>query len=805
MVSAKLKYGRLQVYTLDGSGLIIMLVLFSAEKVVDVLENVPGYREADSEDKWKAVCYQLFVKLDEILKEEYPQEGDRTGATAAVVVVTPTTIISASAGDSRAVLALKGEEDDHICLSADHKPTQDEETQRIENAGAAVLLGRVNGELAVSRAFGDFCYKTSKDLPLDQQAVTAAPYIYAHSRTGGEQAIIIACDGIWDVMDNKEVSDFVRHRLEKGRRDMKKLCASLVDTCLGEGSRDNMTAIIGAFRGYLAQLGFSDDESPPPSPCPHDFRDMGSQSPDSEDDEHDREPESPDDDAAANSPSDDEGEEYNGSYAKQESAGYRVQMNTTASDDEQVATLEEALRKSEEEEHWRELNENEMYDDSAKLGDVMRLNGSFRRKDDGEHHVSSVVSSTDSEGSRSSGGPDQHEEESSLWQNGGGNHVLTRSQRKSDEPDASQHLGSTVYSRYRHLAGAGEERSGGSNARHREVTSDDALAKSATERRRRAQERFLTRLQQSLNGDDGKGTYFSRTTRHVDSSELSHKCTPTDQLYRATDQPVKQQRKAGNTHVAVRTEGRDIDVTPSTHQHFYSPIPVVKVGNPSAKQATKNARPRSIPPTHRRPNSEKTTRIEAKPRPNKDSKQQRAISSTPRARSSRPRKRKSQPPQSDHKSTHANSSSRRTFTRDVDPVDPTWISRFLSDNTEGVERGTQTARPVPRFQASKNRQRVPNATIRKADNKPATRNPVRAGKGHENSNTQRVSRVAGRSKPSTEKTRRIRPTPQSANANADSLVSNTPASSIKKVPKRTKSRSKPTRRHQRVTVDDSML
>lgn len=50
--------------------------------------------------------------------------------------------------------------------------SQEEETRRIEAAGGAVLLGRVNGELAVSRAFGDFCYKDRDDLRLDEQAVS---------------------------------------------------------------------------------------------------------------------------------------------------------------------------------------------------------------------------------------------------------------------------------------------------------------------------------------------------------------------------------------------------------------------------------------------------------------------------------------------------------------------------------------------------------------------------------------------------------------------------------------------------------
>ena len=51
--------------------------------------------------------------------------------------------------------------DDHYVYfgTADHKPVNPEERQRIENAGGMVLIQRINGALAVSRALGDFDYK----------------------------------------------------------------------------------------------------------------------------------------------------------------------------------------------------------------------------------------------------------------------------------------------------------------------------------------------------------------------------------------------------------------------------------------------------------------------------------------------------------------------------------------------------------------------------------------------------------------------------------------------------------------------
>lgn len=46
-----------------------------------------------------------------------------------------------------------------MCLSEDHKPGREDEAKRIRDAGGFVINGRVMGELAVSRAFGDVDFK----------------------------------------------------------------------------------------------------------------------------------------------------------------------------------------------------------------------------------------------------------------------------------------------------------------------------------------------------------------------------------------------------------------------------------------------------------------------------------------------------------------------------------------------------------------------------------------------------------------------------------------------------------------------
>jgi protein phosphatase 1A len=90
----------------------------------------------------------------------------------------------------------------------------------------------VNGSLAVSRALGDFDYKCVHGKGPTEQLVSPEPEVYAIERSEVEdEFIVLACDGIWDVMANEELCDFVRSRLEV-TNDLERVCNEIVDTCL---------------------------------------------------------------------------------------------------------------------------------------------------------------------------------------------------------------------------------------------------------------------------------------------------------------------------------------------------------------------------------------------------------------------------------------------------------------------------------------------------------------------------------------------------------------------------------------------
>jgi serine/threonine protein phosphatase PrpC len=82
-------------------------------------------------------------------------------------------------------------------MSTDHKPEDALEFQRIKLAGGEVTLGRVNGNLNLSRALGDLNFKSDKTLKPECQMITANPDIKKIDNKDID-FIIMGCDGIWE-------------------------------------------------------------------------------------------------------------------------------------------------------------------------------------------------------------------------------------------------------------------------------------------------------------------------------------------------------------------------------------------------------------------------------------------------------------------------------------------------------------------------------------------------------------------------------------------------------------------------------
>jgi len=211
-----------------------------------LLEAIIQSEDFKNSDVVKAI-HSGFLKLDNKMRDipELASGADKSGTTAVCAFISNENIYIANCGDSRAVLCRNAVP---IFSTQDHKPILPSEKERIVNAGGSVMVQRVNGSLAVSRALGDYDYKNVSELGQCEQLVSPEPEIFCQERDPQDYFLVLACDGVWDVMSNEAVCSFISNRLRL-TDDLELICNQVIDTCLHKGSRDNMSIILILFPG----------------------------------------------------------------------------------------------------------------------------------------------------------------------------------------------------------------------------------------------------------------------------------------------------------------------------------------------------------------------------------------------------------------------------------------------------------------------------------------------------------------------------------------------------------------------------
>lgn len=180
-----------------------------------------------------------YFRLDEEFLKTEGRDSSGTTAVCALVQHSTKRLWVANAGDSRCVLSSG---DDAIAMSLDHKPDRPDETERIRKAGGFVMHKRVMGGLAVSRAIGDCDFK-SEGLLL----VTAEPDVKEHSITHVDSYLLLACDGLFDVMQNDAACRFIKREFKNGKTSAQAACAIGTHAVKNLHSQDNVSVLIIRF------------------------------------------------------------------------------------------------------------------------------------------------------------------------------------------------------------------------------------------------------------------------------------------------------------------------------------------------------------------------------------------------------------------------------------------------------------------------------------------------------------------------------------------------------------------------------
>lgn len=258
------KYDFLALYDGHGGPKIAQLVdkmIVKKMMMDDPLRTIP-YNPQEVQD--------MYFNIQEFLKKKYTQDAEDSGCTSLVLIRYIDThkrerLRVINVGDCRAVACKSGFA---IPLSKDHKPNWSDEKIRIGNVNAnckkpkeiymdgdaSDVIWRV-GDLSVTRAFGDSTHAPQ---------IVPLPEIHDYS-TSGFDFIIMACDGLWDVMTNDEAVNFVRDHLTDNNPEMhydeidhslvKKILKQknghiakyLTQYAIEKGSNDNVSVIVIVF------------------------------------------------------------------------------------------------------------------------------------------------------------------------------------------------------------------------------------------------------------------------------------------------------------------------------------------------------------------------------------------------------------------------------------------------------------------------------------------------------------------------------------------------------------------------------
>lgn len=221
---------------------------FAGEKVSEILTKQKSFQAGN----YSQALIDAYLATDKESLKDPILKNDHSGCTATSVLISQLQklIVCGNAGDSRTVLGSKGLAK---ALSYDHKPTLISEKSRIIAAGGFVEMDRVNGNLALSRAIGDFEFKGNDNLGPHEQIVTCVPDIIEHKLNYDEdEFIILACDGIWDCLTSQECVDLVHFGIKQGNMTLNEISSKIIDVCCSPSTEgtgigcDNMSITIVA-------------------------------------------------------------------------------------------------------------------------------------------------------------------------------------------------------------------------------------------------------------------------------------------------------------------------------------------------------------------------------------------------------------------------------------------------------------------------------------------------------------------------------------------------------------------------------
>lgn len=207
--------------------------------VLHIRDNLHHYL-IDALQDWEELSVDEIRKriqetFREVDKHMYDNEG-LFGCTANIILILGDSIYQINLGDSKSIIYSGNT---ILSQTIDHKP--DSEKERILSKGGMIEKNRVNGMLAMSRAFGDYQLKLVNNIYDAEGPVSCIPEVIVTKRVPGSK-FIVATDGLYDGV--REDVQYLVNMMNKhtSHRKMVKYLSYFV---LGNNDDDDTTVICG--------------------------------------------------------------------------------------------------------------------------------------------------------------------------------------------------------------------------------------------------------------------------------------------------------------------------------------------------------------------------------------------------------------------------------------------------------------------------------------------------------------------------------------------------------------------------------
>lgn len=219
----------------------ICAATFVRNRLLDNVIAHEAYPESPAE-ALRDACLTTDAQFEEACSS-LPEEA--SGTTTIVALVQGGRITVANVGDSRCVLSRRGQA---LALSEDQKPTRPPEDARIRAAGGYIDgEGFLNGQLAVSRAIGDWHLESLKrNADGSPGPLIADPEVTSHALGSEDEFMVMASDGLWDVFSSQGAVSFARERLA-AHNDPSKCSEELIAEAMNRHTSDNVTVVVVCF------------------------------------------------------------------------------------------------------------------------------------------------------------------------------------------------------------------------------------------------------------------------------------------------------------------------------------------------------------------------------------------------------------------------------------------------------------------------------------------------------------------------------------------------------------------------------